>query len=316
VIDMTDASLWQDVDAAIVGAGPAGLAAAVYLARFLRTVVVFDAQDGRARLIPKTRNCPGFPDGISGEELVSRLKAQAGQYGAHIVEDRIEAIERCGDGFILSTAAGNLQASCVILATGIVDISPDIGSLREAISSGILRLCPVCDAYEVAGKRIGVVGPDQQALKEALFLRHFSPHVSMLANYPDDLCDCTRKSAALAGITIWDTVDDLVPQDAGIDVVMADGSPTRQIDVLYPAMGCDVRSELAVSLGADCDEEGYVLVGEHLQTSLPGLYAIGDVAKALNQIAVGFGHAALAATHIHNTLQPARQSMGRPPVTS
>lgn len=302
MFDMKHGALWQNVDAAIVGAGPAGLAAAVYLARFLRTVVVFDAQDGRARLISKTRNCPGFPDGISGEELVSRLRKQADSCGAHIIEDSVGAIERRDNGFILSTSAGNLHASCVILATGIVDNAPDIRSLREAISSGALRLCPVCDAYEAAGQRLGVVGPDRQALKEALFLRHFSPHVTMLANYPDDLCDSTRKSAALAGITIWDMVDDLVPQDAGIDVVMADGSPTRQIDVLYPAMGCDVRSELAVSLGADCDEEGYVRVGEHLQTSLPGLYAIGDVAKALNQIAVGFGHAALAATHIHNTL--------------
>jgi thioredoxin reductase (NADPH) len=68
-------------------------------------------------------------------------------------------------------------------------------------------------------------------------------------------------------------------------------------------MGCDVRSELAVNLGAGCDEEGYVLVGEHLETSVRGLYAIGDVAKALNQIAVGFGHAALAAAHIHNALR-------------
>jgi thioredoxin reductase (NADPH) len=68
-------------------------------------------------------------------------------------------------------------------------------------------------------------------------------------------------------------------------------------------MGCDVRSELAACLGADCDEEGYVLVGQHLETSVPGLYAIGDVAKALNQIAVGFGHAAMAASHIHRTLR-------------
>jgi thioredoxin reductase (NADPH) len=95
----------------------------------------------------------------------------------------------------------------------------------------------------------------------------------------------------------------LVARGSGFDVVMADGSPARQVDVVYPSMGCDVRSELAANLGADCDEERYILVGRHLETSVPGLYAIGDVAKALNQIAVGFGHAALAAAHIHNALR-------------
>src|SRR5687767_12748417 len=84
---------------------------------------------------------------------------------------------------------------------------------------------------------------------------------------------------------------------------MGDGLPARQLDVVYPAMGGDVRSELAINLGADCDQEGYILVGTHLETSVAGLYSIGDVAKALNQIAVGFGHAALAATHIHNDLR-------------
>jgi thioredoxin reductase (NADPH) len=80
----------------------------------------------------------------------------------------------------------------------------------------------------------------------------------------------------------------LIVRDSGFDVIMGDGLPARQLDVVYPAMGCDVRSELAINLGADCDQEGYILVGTHLETSVAGLYAIGDVAKALNQIAVGF----------------------------
>lgn len=290
-------------DVAIVGAGPAGLAAAVYLARFLRSVVVFDAGDARAKLIPRTRNCPGFPEGIAGKDLLTRLNEQSKAYGTDIVDACVDSVERINGSFILTTTAGVVHASRVILATGVVDKAPAIAGLDRAIAAGTVRLCPVCDAYEALGQRIAVVGPERSALKEALFLRDYSSQVCIISNYPEDVSEITRAGALAAGIEIWDLVDDLVARASGFDVVMADGTPARQIDVVYPSMGCDVRSELAAKLGADCDEEGYVLVGQHLETSVPGLYAIGDVAKALNQIAVGFGHAALAAAHIHNTLR-------------
>jgi thioredoxin reductase (NADPH) len=290
-------------DVAIVGGGPAGLTASIYLARFLRSVVVFDAGDARARLIPRTHNCPGFPDGISGDELLGRLFDQARAYGSDIAATGVEGVERRGDTFLLRTELGSVQAANIVLATGIVDKAPAIRNLHLLIKAGSVRLCPVCDAYEVKGQRIGVVGPEKIALGEALFLRDYSPHVTLLANYPEDVSEATRDVASSAGIAIWDAVDDLVPRDGTMEVVMADRSPPRELDVIYPAMGCDVRSELAVGLGADHDREGYLVVGPHLETSVPGLYAIGDVAKALNQIAVGFGHAALAAAHIHNALR-------------
>lgn len=289
-------------DVAIVGAGPAGLAAAVYLARFLRSVVVFDAGDARARLIPRTHNCPGFPDGIPGEDLLARLKQQTKVYGTEIIQARVDCIERTNESFILKTTTGVTHASCVVLATGIVDKVPAIEGLHDAIGAGTIRLCPVCDAYEAAGKRIGVIGPDHLALKEALFLGDFSRHVCLIVSRPEDVTEAVRAAALAANVEICDLVDHLDAHDGGVEVVMRDGS-ARQIDVLYPAMGCDVRSELAANLGADCDDDGYVLVGAHLETSITGLYAIGDVARALNQIAVGFGHAALASAHIHNALR-------------
>jgi thioredoxin reductase (NADPH) len=265
--------------------------------------MVFDAGDARAKLIPKTHNCPGFPGGISGEGLLARLRDQAETYGTTIVYGGVQGVVgTCGE-FTLATAAGDVRALRVVLATGIVDRAPEIAGLGEAVAAGTVRLCPVCDAYEAAGQRIAVVGPEQLAHKEALFLRDYSSRVCILASCPEDVSQTTRMRAEAAGIEIWDVVEDLVLRNGGFDVMMADGSPARRIDVVYPSMGCDPRSELAISLGADCDKEGYVLVGPHLETSVPGLYAIGDVAKALNQIAVGFGHAALAAAHIHGALR-------------
>ncbi|MBZ9992678.1 NAD(P)/FAD-dependent oxidoreductase [Mesorhizobium sp. BH1-1-4] len=293
----------QIFDVAIVGGGPAGLAAATYLARFLRSVISFDAGDARAKLIPKSHNCPGFPEGINGEELLGRLRAQARLYGASVADDYVAHAEKREGYFLLTTACGMIQARRVILATGIVDKAPSIKGLQQAIADGIVRLCPVCDAYEARGSRIGVVGPEHLAVREALFLKEYGSPVALLANYPDDVSEAARDVALAGGVEIWDAVDDLVPRGTGFDVVMADGAPMRNIDVVYPSMGCDVRSELAVALGAVCDEEGYVMVNRHLETSTPGLYAIGDVAEGLNQIAVAFGHAATAATHIHNDLR-------------
>ncbi|WP_245465229.1 MULTISPECIES: NAD(P)/FAD-dependent oxidoreductase [unclassified Mesorhizobium] len=306
--EMPISSRGHEFDVAIVGGGPAGLAAGMYLARFLHSVIVVDAGDARAKLIPKSHNCPGFPEGVGGSELLGRLKAQAQRYGAGVVDGRVAGAKKRDGTFVLTTTFGTIRARRVVLATGIVDKAPAIEGLEEAVAAGTVRLCPVCDAYEAVGKRIGVVGPEHLALKEALFLKEYSGQVTLLANYPEDISDAARGMASAGGIEIWDTVEDLVARATGFGVVMADGAPMRELDVVYPAMGSDVRSELAAALGAECDAQGYVLVSRHLETSTAGLYAIGDVAEGLNQIAVAFGHAATAATHIHNALQSRPES--------
>jgi thioredoxin reductase (NADPH) len=197
----------------VIGGGPAGLAAAIYLARFLRSVVVFDAGDARATMISKTRNCPGFPDGIAGKELLERLRDQAERYGAVIASARVESAQKENGSFILSGKGGLMRFSRVILATGIVDKAPPIPRLRKSIADGTIGLCPVCDAYEARGKRIGVVGPEQRALQEALFLSHFGKSVALLSNCPEDISAATRVNAAAAGIEVWDFVGDLIPTE-------------------------------------------------------------------------------------------------------
>lgn len=292
----------KSYEVAVVGCGPAGLAAAVYLARFLRSCIVFDSGDARAKLIPKTRNCPGFPQGISGKSLLKRLKQQAVNYGSRIVQGSVKRLDKEQGKFVLQTSLGAVHARFVILATGVVDRAPAIPNIKRAIERGSVRLCPVCDAYEVRGRRVGVIGPEEDALRESIFLKDFTPHVSILCNFQSDISTGGRRRARQAGVEIWDAVDDVLPHPCGFELSMVGGGLVP-IDVIYPCMGCDVRSELALSIGAECDDEGYILVGTHLETTIPRLYAIGDVAKALNQIAVGFGHAALAATHIHNELR-------------
>ena len=291
-------------DVVIVGGGPAGLAAAIYLVRFRRRVTVFDAGGARAGLIAKSHNCPGFPDGISGPALMQRLRKQACRYGADIITGCVERVERAGDAFQVATTMGSMRCPRIVLATGVVDIAPDIPMLYQGISTGRVRLCPVCDGYEVIGQKVAVVGPEAKALQEAIFLRDYTPSICILCNRPADVSTEGRSQAAAAGIEIWDTVDDLVADRSGFTAIFGNGE-SRHLDVIYPAMGSNVRSELAWALGAQRDDEGYVVVDRHQRTTIDGVYAIGDVVKALNQIAVGFGHAALAAADIHNGLRSA-----------
>src|SRR5690606_1004536 len=136
------------VDVVVVGGGPAGLTAATYLGRFLRSCLVLDAGDSRAKWIPESNNCPGFPNGVAGVELLRRMKAQAMEFDARFESVQIERIEGGDDGFVLSGDTRSWRARCVILATGLADRLPDAAWVEEAIACGALRLCSICDAYE------------------------------------------------------------------------------------------------------------------------------------------------------------------------
>jgi thioredoxin reductase (NADPH) len=281
------AGMHERLDCLIVGAGPAGLVAATYLARFRRRIAVVDAGASRARWIPTSHNCPGFPLGVSGPALLERMREQAGTYGVTITGGRIESLARDDAGFVARDAQGvEWRATTVILATGIVDRLPRVeggaAALETAIDAGVLRLCAVCDAYEALDERIAVLGPADEVDGHADFLRTFSRSVDAI---PVESAIGLRCDASTC------TVD------------FADGD-ARDYDTLYPVLGGDSQSQLARGLGARVDEEGARHADAHLQTSVDGLYAIGDVVSALNQIAVAVGHAAIAATAIHNRLPP------------
>jgi len=289
-------------DALVVGAGPAGLVAATYLARFHRDFVVVDAGKSRARWIPASHNCPGFPHGIGGSDLLARLRAQAEGAGARIDAGRVARLQRDGDGFEAVAEDGRRwRARCVLLATGVQDAMPAMAGLEDGIARHVVRLCAVCDGYEATDNRIAVLAPVDDAIRHALFLRGFSRTVTVVRSVDGDPSDACARLAREAGIELLPTATALrcLPGD-GCEVETAAG--TRRFDTLYPVLGSDAQSGLAVALGARTDDNGELLADAHQQTSVDGLYAIGDVVSALNQISVAMGHAAIAATAIHNRL--------------
>lgn len=289
----------MDFDCAVIGGGPAGLTAATYLGRFRRRVLVVDAGDSRAKTIPRTRNYPGFADGISGRDLLALLREQAGKYGAEIVTGTVTDLARDGGGFSLSLDGHQFGAARVLLASGLKDKSPDMPGLREAVAQAAVRYCPVCDAYEATDKKIAVYGPLAQAESKARFMRTYSRNVTLLPMEPAG--EDAQRALAQAGITLAPPPADFYPREDGIEVVLP-GGDTLRFDVLYPVLGCVVGSDLAAALGARRNAVGCLEVDDKQRTSVEGLYAAGDVVSDLHQLSVAAGHAGIAATAIHNDL--------------
>lgn len=289
------------LDCLVVGAGPAGLTAATYLARFHRDFLVVDAGKSRARWIPTSHNCPGFPFGVAGPDLLAKLRTQATEYGAEIVEGRIGKLEREGDAFIATADDGRgWRARHVLLATGVVDVMPAMDGLEAGIERHAVRLCAVCDGYEASDERIAVLAPADEAIRHALFLRSFSRRVTAVRSEAGEpSAECARL-AAEAGVALLPPATSLRCDTEGCVVQTEAGE--QRFDTLYPVLGADAQAQLATALGAEVDDNGELRVDARMQTSVDGLYAIGDVVSALNQISVAMGHAAIAATTVHNRL--------------
>lgn len=292
-----------DLDCLIIGAGPAGLTTAVYLSRFHRKVLVADGGQSRASLIPISHNYPGFPPGISGSELLGRLREQARRYGAQIEDGCVKSLATNSTGFMAQINERSVTARRVVLATGIVDALPDMDRPYDAVAQAVIRLCPICDGYEVNGDNVAVYGEAQCAIKHALFLRSFTDRVTVLVNEDVHGCEDAIAAAHDAGIKIVrDHVKHIEVSNRQVKVSTCNGEPLC-FDIVYPSLGSHVCSDLAVRLGAETDDQGALRVDSRQGTSVPGLYAVGDVVDSLKQISVATGQAAICATAVHNSLE-------------
>lgn len=292
------------VDCLIIGGGPAGLTAALYLLRFRRRVVLVDEGESRARWIERSHNLPGFPDGLAGEELLERLRAQVRGAGGALTGGRVAALDpHPAGGFHARWRGGELLAHTVLLATGVVDEVPAVPGAAAARRLGQLRQCPICDGHEHRGRRIAVIGADladPHARREAAFLTHFSPHVMLVGLQPPPggvAPDPPPPGVAL----LYGPLERLRRHGEELLLVLADGR-VQPADVLYAALGAAPRAALAMRLGARRDALGGLLVDGHCETTVSGLYAAGDVVSGLDQLVVAEAQGAIAATAIHNRL--------------
>ena len=299
----------EPVDCLVVGGGPAGLTAAIYLARFHLRLHLVDAGRSRAALIPRTRNHAGYPGGIAGTDLLDRMREQAAEFGVAVSHGIVETLRRDGVLFEALVDGVWIAARTVLLATGVVNnrppIAPELHDL--ALARGLLRYCPICDGYEVTDQRVGVIGTHAHGVDEAVFIRMFTRDVTLISpQAAHALADDERARLEDLGIAIVDGPCAPLRVEGDAMIVTTPGG-TLRFDSVYPALGSVIRSELAVGLGADASTDGCLVVDDHQRTSIAGLYAAGDVARGLDQISHAMGEAGVAATTIRNDLARTRQ---------
>lgn len=321
------------LDCIIVGAGPAGLTAAEYLARFHRSAVTLGMAGPTPRLlsIDRTYNLPGYPAGVPGAALLARLCEQAKQMGAVLRAETATRVEGCDGEFRVQLSDETwLCAKKIILAMGVRDRHPDIPGIAPHIGK-FVRYCPVCDGYEHTGKQLGILGSGGSMARHALFLETFSNRITIfLHGESAETLGAYRKALVEKGIEVQESrvarimdqceeaesdprvghlkiAAEPEEQEAiespyrGCGVCLEDGT-VHPLAVLYSALGCDLHLEPLQALSLKLDNDGYIVTDINQQTTVPGVYAAGDMVSQINQISVAFGQATIAAVHIHNVL--------------
>ena len=296
----------DQLDCLVIGGGPAGLTAAIYLARFHLDILVVDGGKSRALWIPCTRNHAGFPEGISGKELLERMREQACKYGAQVESEFVTKLERDEQSglFTVTWGSGSAVTRSVLIATGVTNRRPPMDEELhdEALSRGLVRYCPICDGYEVTDKRVGVIGSGSHGVAEAVFIRSYTADVTLIA--PDKALRLQPEDSRKlkdAGIECVDGPAQAVAIDR--DCIVVDTAEGHYaFDSIYPALGSDTHTQLAEMVGAELSGDDCIRVDSHQRTSVPGLYAAGDVVIGLDQISHAMGEGGVAATTIRNDL--------------
>lgn len=293
------------LDCLVVGGGPAGLTAAIYLSRYYLDIVVVDGGKSRAAWIPTSHNHAGFPDGINGKELLERMCEQARKYGTRIECGQVTRIEKGEDGlFTAEWGAGPVKARTVLLATGVTNRRPPIDEEFHdaAMAVGLIRYCPICDGYEVTDKKVGVLGNADRGPGEAIFLRSYTADVTLIdPDGPIDFSNEDRKRLNDAGVKLVDGPVTMIEPGEG-EILVEVPSACLSFASIYPALGSDTHVSLAEMLGLKLSADRCIVTDDHQRTSLEGVYAAGDVVKGLDQISHAMGEGGVASTTIRNDL--------------
>lgn len=291
-------------DVCIVGGGPAGPTATIYLARYHLSVFLVDSGESRATLIPTTHNQPYWRDGISGPALLAQIRKHVAKYPVELHSGTVTEVRRLEGGFQVCWDGAPVAAKTVVLATGVKNVRPSMSAddHATALRAGLLRYCPICDGYEITDRVVGVVGGGDHLFGEAKFLRSYTPAVTVFSDTPSiDLTAQQRRELLAMDVDILD-VPAVGYSFAGRKIEVCLGKRFRAFDTIYAALGSKVRSGIVSGLSASVTSDGCVLVDAHQRTNVPGLYAVGDVVIGVDQVSHAIGQSTVAATAIRNDL--------------
>ncbi len=298
-------------DVAIVGGGPAGLTAALWLARYLRKVVLIDAGDPRNW---ETRGIHGYLglEGITSPELRTRGRDEARRFGAVFIDATVSRVDRVDDDRFRVTLDDGVSviAERLLLAIGVRDDWPDIPGLDRCYGA-TAHVCPDCDGYEARGKKTVVIASGRKAVGMAL----------ALATWTNRIVICTNGEPAAISAESLAKLDQLnIPiLEARVKCVRSQDGETRCLDLeggmqldcdqIFFAIGQEASDDLAAQLGCERDEIGRAITDEHFHTSVRNVYAAGDIVHGPQIAIAAAGSGAVAALSIHHSLLPAGRKL-------
>ncbi len=289
-------------DVAIIGAGPAGLTAAIYSARYGLKTVFFETVDpvSQLSLAAKIENYPGFEG--SGVELLEKMKEQAVKSGAEWKLEKVEKIARNGESFLIITEGGEYSARAVIIATGGKHREAGIDGERTFVGRGV-SYCATCDGNFFIGKKVVVYGSGKEAVEDAIYLHDIGCRVTLVSRTPELRAERALveelekrgvevlKSTSIRRILGSDKVEKLVvySREKGEEFEI-------EAEALFVAIGMRPATDLVAELGVERDHMGYIKVDKEQRTSVPGVFAAGDCCdNPLKQVVTACGDGAVAA---------------------
>jgi thioredoxin reductase len=287
------------IDTAVVGAGPAGLSAALFLARAGRSVVAFDGGGSRIMSVDRVREYIGF-DGVSPREMLDRMRGEAIRYGAQIQACKVRRIEPRSDGaFEVHGPGGSITAHSVVLATGMTDELPSLTGLSNTWGND-LRICPCFDGYEVRNRRFVVFGVPERLAHLGAWVSAWSSLVTVISEA--DLDPAGLEKLNLLGIpVIRDEVSGVLHRDGRLVAVTTASGRQVEADAAWVAMKWRAASDLAASL-CEVDEVGFAKVDPNGKTSRHGIFAIGNAANPIAHLAHATAEGTNVGPHVSNYL--------------
>jgi len=266
-------------DCIIIGAGPAGLSAAVYLGRFLRDTVVIDSDSGRSTYPQRNENYLGFPRGVKVQQLRALGRRQAERFKVRFVQGAVNSATREHDCFTLRGDCGEWRARTLILANGVTDIWPSFPGVERYIGRSLFW-CITCDGFRTRGKRVLLIGADDEAAVTAVQFLRFTQQLTFVqtgAAVGASIAPEQLETMRAHGITVLEGAIERVNGARGQVRSVVAGGETIEADLIFSLLGSVPNTQLAAQLGVLLDKSGYIQIDSEQRTNVARLYAAGDI---------------------------------------
>jgi thioredoxin reductase (NADPH) len=314
-IPRLDEKIEEEHEVIIIGGGPAGLTAGIYAGRSrLKTLIIEESLiGGLTALTAVIENYPGFPEGITGKELSKRLEEQAKKFGVKIIEGSVLKVSLNGNWKIIETTNGIFRAPALIICSGTKPKKLGVPGEKEFLGKGV-SYCAVCDGAFFTGKKVAVIGGGDSAVEEALYLTRFAEEVIIIHRRDNLRAEKITQEKAFSNPKIkflWSHLVKAIEGDKKVERLVLEDLKTKEekifpIDGVFIYIGLSPQTDIFQSL-LKLDSNGFIITDENMQTSVPGIFAAGDIrVKNLRQIVTALSDGAIAATYAGKYLEELR----------